>query len=336
MRILLVGQFSPRTYYGILNKLKHGFIRLGHVVECFDDRAVARAATLFGSRKVGIAPMNRKLLETCDWFAPDFILLGHCKTVWNRTLETIRQRLPSVCIAYRNVDWLVVEDNVNLIHQRTQSVDAIFSTTAGESLHPFGGKRARVCYMPNPVDSAIENGQAFAMTGQPYDVFYAVGGTYDGDPRPPFIRALKEQCPTVAFSVHGMGGVPHIFGAAHTEALLKATMGLNYSRDNNQYLYSSDRMAQYMGNGLLTFVDRATGFDQLFSDEEIVFYENIDDLAQKIRHFKNHDAERQRVANAGWQKIHGAWASERVAQYILEQSFQQPLGLAYHWPTEAY
>ena len=38
-------------------------------------------------------------------------------------------------------------------------------------------------------------------------------------------------------------------------------MGLNLSRGNLPKYYSSDRIAQLMGNGLLTFIDEKTKFD---------------------------------------------------------------------------
>ena len=37
-----------------------------------------------------------------------------------------------------------------------------------------------------------------------------------------------------------------------------------------------------MGNGLLTFVDRKTELDDMFNKNEIVIYENINDLTNKI------------------------------------------------------
>jgi spore maturation protein CgeB len=130
-----------------------------------------------------------------------------------------------------------------------------------------------------------------------------------------------------------MFGTPHVFGADYFTELLAARMGLNYSRDNNQYLYSSDRMAQYMGNGLLTFIDRATGFGELFSEQEVVFYDTTSELAEKIRHYATHDHERQTVARQGWEKIHREWNSEKVAQYILDTTGGTPLQEQYHWPA---
>ncbi len=335
-KILIVGHMRPAMHYGILQKLMHGFIRLGHQVMVFDDRSIARAATPLRSRKFGIPAMNRQLLQVCKAYQPDMILLGHCEMVWNSTLDQIRHALMEIRIAYRNVDPLMHAQNVADIQRRTTSVDMIFITTAGDALQQFSGKGAGICFMPNPVDPAIDTGISFASTQQPHDAFYAIGGIYKDDPRPGFIDRLQRACPEVIFDVHGMMGRPHIFGTVYEQAMLNARIGLNYSRQNDVYLYSSDRMAQYMGNGLLTCIDQATGFADVLGEGTAVFYGDEVMLADQLRFYKNNDGARQAVAKKGWEMAHGLFSSDRVGQYIIERTFDLPLSREYGWPTTLY
>ncbi|MFN5588483.1 MAG: glycosyltransferase [Holosporales bacterium] len=334
LRILLAGHFRPNMHYGIMQKLHHGFIRLGHTVLHFDDRLIARGSTPFLSRQFGLPAMNAAFIRYCREYKPEVILLGHTEMLLNATLAAVRLFLPDVRIAYRNVDPLFQEQNLLDIKNRLSSVDTVFITTAGDALHPLGGHRAKVYFMPNPVDASMETGQAFAYTNQNTDVFYAIGGIMKNDPRPPFLEALQHTCPHVRFRLPGMKQ-GYIGGAAYLEALVDAKMGLSLSRRSDNYLYSSDRMAQYMGNGLLTFVDRATGFADLFTEEEIGFYSSLEELGEKIRFYAGHDAARQEMAKAGWHTIHNRFSSDRVAQYILERTLDQSLSLGYDWPTAA-
>ena len=46
--------------------------------------------------------------------------------------------------------------------------------------------------------------------------------------------------------------------------------------------YSSNRIASIMGNGLLTFIDIKVKMNHFFSNKEIIFYNNINDLSEKI------------------------------------------------------
>ena len=63
LRILLAGHFRPNMHYGIMQKLHHGFIRLGHTVLHFDDRLIARGSTPFLSRQFGLPAMNAAFIR---------------------------------------------------------------------------------------------------------------------------------------------------------------------------------------------------------------------------------------------------------------------------------
>ena len=111
-------------------------------------------------------------------------------------------------------------------------------------------------------------------------------------------------------------------------------MGLSISRPDDIYLYASDRMSQLLGNGLLTFVSRTTGFQDLFGEDEIAFFDGSEEFVDKLDFFLGNDRSRQEVAEAGWRAAHAMFASDRIAKYILERSFAEPLSETYPWPTE--
>ena len=51
-------------------------------------------------------------------------------------------------------------------------------------------------------------------------------------------------------------------------------MSLNLSRGKPLKYASSNRIASYMGNGILTFINEKVKYQELFSDKEMVFYKN--------------------------------------------------------------
>ena len=71
------------------------------------------------------------------------------------------------------------------------------------------------------------------------------------------------------------------FHAAKTIA--NAKMGLNLSRGEAIKYYSSDRITQIVGNGLVCLIDEKTQYRDFFSNDEMVFYKNLNDLSEKIR-----------------------------------------------------
>ena len=113
-------------------------------------------------------------------------------------------------------------------------------------------------------------------------------------------------------------------------------MGLSLSRRNDVFLYSSHRMSLLVGCGLLTFIDKRTGFDTIFKQDELAFYEGDEDLVEKIRYFKFNDDERQEVARRGWQKAHEIFNETLVAQWIIDTAFGLAPSHDYAWPTKIY
>lgn len=340
LKILVVahmyGTDFGANYYMIMPRLLHGFVRNGHAVQVFNDRDVARLSTVFRSRKFGAARMNKRLLETCENYRPDMVLLGHCEMVWNATIERIRARLPGTKIIYRNVDPLHDEPNRRRIERRAGVVDGIFLTTAGEESRRFARGRTFVAFMPNPVDPAIDTGSSFAASDQDHDLFFGIGSVYENDPRLAIATRLRQALPAFAFDFRGMFGRPSVRGAAYLDLLANARMGLSFSRVNDRYLYASDRMAQYMGNGLLTFVDRRTGFDEIFGEDEVAFYDGFEELVEKLTYYRNNDDKRKRVARSGWEKSQSIFNCRHVARYLVEQSLQDALSPGYSWPTQRH
>ncbi|MFQ5765211.1 MAG: glycosyltransferase [Rhodospirillales bacterium] len=341
MKILYVADFNEsenaKKFYDINRKLSHGFVRNGHAVFHYSDRDVARASTVFHSRKFGVVPANKRLVEVADIFRPDLIFLGHANIIKNSTLRTIRSMFKDVHIAYRNIDPLFNKDNVKAIMRRADEVDAIFVTTAGDVLKQFERSNNIVSFMPNPVDRSIETNQTFRHTDLDYDLFFAIGGSGPLDiPRIKLATDLKETLPEVRFDFRGMPGRGKVWGADYQDALGNARMGLNLSKRSDYYLYSSDRMPHLTGNGLLTFIDRSTGFNDVYSDDELAFYDSFDDLVEKIRYYKANDHERRRVAENGWRKSHASFNERLVAKYIIETIFHEPLSEDYAWPTRTY
>src|SRR3546814_2167139 len=120
--------------------------------------------------------------------------------------------------------------------------------------------------MPNPIDPAIDVGRSFSRSDQDHDLFFAVGGA---DERMRTVEAAMQRLPALRADLRGTRGRASVRGMAYMEALANARMGLSISRSDTVYLYASDRMSQLLGNVLLTFVSRTTGFQDLFADDQV-------------------------------------------------------------------
>lgn len=342
MNILYIG-FSQGfdnadKYYMIPQKLLNGFIRNGHNVYIFNDRDYARSTNIFNSSKLGIGKLNHKILDVCPDFHPDLIVLGHCKHVSNETLLTIRENLSGVKIIYCNVDPLHSEKNIKDIKDRSGVVDGIFITTAGNELKQFSHQKTFVTFMPNPIDSSIETGKAFDFHNAKYDLFFAGNILrHQHDQRHDELLNIQKQLPELNLGFFGAGvGTDTIYGYDFIENLKRSKIGLCLNKTSDYYLYASDRMAQYLGHGLLVFIDRGSQFMDLFNEDEIAFYNDSNELIEKLRYFSSHDSERRKMAEKSWTKAHRLFDCKKVTQYMIERTFDLPISQNYGWPTNVY
>ena len=102
------------------------------------------------------------------------------------------------------------------------------------------------------------------------------------DERIIFLDKLVKKIPTIRYDFYGFSNKQPIWGNDFNNALINSKMGLNLSRGKPTKYYSSNRIASIMGNGLLTFIDEKVQMCDFFNKNEIIFYKNITDLADKV------------------------------------------------------
>lgn len=340
MRIVLVGNFNEKragaNFYATVRKLANGFIRNGHQVMTFSDRDVAREAHKWGIGRGGDAYANERLVELCSNFRPELLVLFHADKIANDAVRDLRSTLPSLRVCVVNIDALFLTENDARIRRFAEVADTTFITTAGDRLDAFVTPAHSLAFIPNPADASIDTLQCFAGGDQPFDFLCAVGAEKSSTPRGRFLREIEARVPEARCMFHGLDERPAVQGMAYYDAIGSARMGLNLNREEGYPLYSSDRFAQYAGNGLLVFVARSTGYDEIFSDEEFAFYRDLDELADKLRHFLKNDGERQRIARNGHERYHAFFSERLVARYIEDVMTGGTLSHAYAWPTEVH
>ena len=71
---------------------------------------------------------------------------------------------------------------------------------------------------------------------------------------------------------------------------------------------------------MLTFIDEKVKMDSFFNSKEIVFYSDIDDLADKINFFSKNDVLRKQIAKNGKKKYFKLFNEKKITKYILDVS----------------
>ncbi len=335
MRVLHIAYQQLRRYgktrVSWAQKLTGGLIKNDHFVQVFSDRDVAAFEAPFGWRDLGRGKANKRLLEMVVAFDPDLVIAGHCDIVGNDTLLEIKRLRPNVVLAHCNNDPLFVPENVERIKHRAAVVDAVFVSTGRRELKLFEGLGARVYHMPNPVDPAVETLNNARRTDLAIDLLFC-SNSNDYTQRLELVRTLKDALQDeLTFKTYGSFGDPPVWGRDYDRALAATKMGLNLNRQEGLYWYSSARMAQLAGNGILQFTHSGPRFDELLPEESVVYFDDGDDLLKKIRDFHHDDDMRRSWASRARDYFHQEMNNTLYAQYILEASLLLPFSHDYVW-----
>ena len=124
----------------------------------------------------------------------------------------------------------------------------------------------------------------------------------------------------IKFDVYGMNNVQPIWADQFIKKIANSYMGLNLSRGKPIKYYSSDRIVQLVGNGLLTFIDKNTLLTDFFTNKEIVFYKNIQDLSYKLNKYKKDKKTGKQIAKRGKSKYLKYFNSNLVAEFIVNKT----------------
>lgn len=335
MRILHIAHQQLRKYghtrVSWAQKLYHGLIRNHYYVQGFSDRDVASFEAPFGIRDLGKKRVNQRLLQTVEAFEPELIIIGHCDIIENKTLEIIKKMLPNVVIAGCNNDPLFVPDNVEKIRHRCEIVDAMFVSTGVKELTLFENARVKLLHMPNPVDPAIESANNSVKDDLPTDVIFCSKETSHTS-RGQIVHYLKENLSSsLVFSTPGSFGEETVWGRAYDQALASSKMGLNLNRQEGFDWYSSARMAQLVGNGLLTFTHQSAEFDRILPAETLVYFNDKEELKGLIEEFSADNEKRKQWAANARDFFHKEINATLYSQYIVEAAMGEAYSYDYIW-----
>jgi hypothetical protein len=342
LRIVHAAIFNTYKYgtdfYSTDRKITNGLIRNGHFVYDFSYRDICRSESLFRTSKFGTGKVNKKLLQVCHTIRPDLLLLGHSELINLETLTHLKKHLPGLKIALWFVDALFRTQTHSTKHilERLDGIDVFFATTGGDYLKTFKTQNNTVAYIPNISDSAVDSHKNF--TSDLLDIDFLYCGRDDSDSeRKTFLSSLFNSLDKkINYEIRGAFGNPLVFGHDYLQLLSRTRMGLNFSRRNDIYLYSSDRIVQLTGNGILTFSPKVPGMEKIYDDSEIIYFNELSDLIDQIAFYHANEPERKRVAEKGWKRTHTSYNAARVTRFMLELIWEDRFSENYEWKDEIY
>ncbi len=291
----------------------------------------------------GFQYLNKQIVETAKNYNPDLILLGHSYNIYKESFETIKSFNKNVVIAQWFEDHLADTGpdyltNREKLFKYKDYVKSNFITTHPSALKFLKNKK-NFFYLPIPVDKNIEKLNIYENDHSISDLFFSMShGVNRGklkrnkrDDRTFFIDNLIEKNPNIIFDIYGYKKREPIWSEDFYHSINLSKMGLNLSRGKPIKYATSNRISSLIGNGLLTFIDKKTKLDNFLNDDEVIFYNNINDLSEKLNYFKKNDILRKKYAKKGKEKYFMYFDSTIVSDYIISKSFDIDIKKPLDW-----
>ena len=309
-------------------KFTNGFIRNNHDVLEISDRDFIKTNRTWSfntPKKV----FQNYLISTFKNYNPDILFFGHTKNIDIETIHEMKAKNKNLIISHWNEDPIMKGldyslKNIKNIDLYSDIVDHNFITT-----HPsvLKKKNDNFHYFFIPVDRNIESYNVYNLNPKK-DIFYAMSHGVNRatlksgveDDRIYFLNKLIKKIDNIKYDFYGFANKQPIWGVDFFNALINSKMGLNLSRGNPTKYYSSNRIASIMGNGLLTFIDQNVQMSHFFNNNEIIFYSNINDLAEKIKFYSKNDKLWRTIASNGQKKYFRLFNESKIAKYIIDVS----------------
>jgi glycosyltransferase involved in cell wall biosynthesis len=338
--ILHIANFDEKNDFRLSNinlakKISDGLIKQKFNITNFSDR--------YFSQKNFLSKIDDKIIKIINNLRPNIILLGHTNSLRIETLKNIKDKFSNTKIAF----WY--EDSINrngpdfsknkmFLEKYVNYVDQFFITTDKNNVQASIPKK-KINFIPIPCSETSENLDLYNTKNHQFDIFYAVshgvnrGVLKEGkiDNRFNFIESLINKSDYITYNLFGFNNVQPVWGYDFISEISKCKFALNLSRGEPVKYYSSNRIASCVANGIPTLIDERTKYNDFFSDKEMIFYKNDDDLIDKVIFFKKNEKKRIQIGINGKKKYFKIFNNKIIADYIVTKTLGTKPAFNYIW-----
>ena len=338
-KILHISNFDERNYHRLFNislsnKISKGLMRNNHDVINFSYRNYLNPFNKNNSKKI-----NHSIEKICENYNPDMVIMGHNNILSSNTVEKIKSKYQSkIILWYEDAlskkalgpSW---KSNLNLIETNSDLIDCYFTTTHPESIIGTKINRKKLNFLPMLVDQNTENNNFYNYKNKFKDLFFGLShGVNFGklkknkfDEREIFLNNLfdynEKKKLNISFNILGINNETPKWNYNFYNEVIKCKMALNLSRGKPVKYATSNRIAALVANGVYTFIDKKTKFNDFFDENEMGFYSNADELLNKIYTLKSNDKKIAQYSKNGAKRYFQLFNNIKITKYIIDRTY---------------
>ena len=194
-------------------------------------------------------------------------------------------------------------------------------------------------FLPIPADENIENLEIYNSNHRYKDLFFALshGVNYGKlkrktiDDREKFLNKLITKNKKFTFNILGYANEQPRWNYEFYKEIAKCKMALNLSRGRAMKYYSSNRIASLVANGIMTFIDNKVGYKDFFSDNEMGFYKNEEDLLNQMDKLHGNMQKINKISKNGKRRYFSIFNNLIISDYIISKTFNIKNKYKYIW-----
>ncbi|MDX5408345.1 MAG: glycosyltransferase [Chromatiaceae bacterium] len=322
MKILGYGIYQDHALGGDV-LLAKGLTANGCKVEPYDFKKYAKS--------LGAKAADALLLEQSA--KADLVLIGKGERLCPAVLKQVAAKVP-VALWYGDIRPQVPD----YLQQLLPHVNYFFMTSAGETLRQYHklGVRTASAYMINPFDPDLVLQKSHLKKDLDV-VFTGTGYRFAGDERQQIISYLTQRGDVTFFGgadkftgnklspwqklrkeLSRLDPRRKVRGEAYFDVIRRAKIGIGINAVHHVPRYTSDRLTHYTGFGSFILTHNFTGLRELFAADEVVAYDNVEQLAELINYYLQNEQEREQIARRAQQRVLQDYNCTNVTGLLLD------------------
>ena len=151
------------------------------------------------------------------------------------------------------------------------------------------------------------------------------------DERETFLNELMDKNKKLTFNILGYANEQPKWNYQYFKELSKCKTALNLSRGKPSKYASSNRIASLIANGIMTFIDKRTQYQDFFNSDEMGFYSSVDDLINQLEKLNGNINKINAISRNGKRRYFSIFDNSIVADYIVHKTFNGKNKYKYIW-----
>ena len=95
--------------------------------------------------------------------------------------------------------------------------------------------------------------------------------------------------------------------------------------------HTSNRIASLVANGIMTFIDKKTKYQDFFNSDEMGFYNGPDDLLNQLEKLNGNINKINKISKNGKKRYFSLFDNSIIADYIVSKIFNTKNKFKYVW-----